>query len=129
LALTIQSFSYKRGLPTGADMVFDCRFLENPYWQDDLRQSDGRDQAVRDFIAKDPRFAPFSTQVLGLIETLLPAYVDEGKTHLTVAFGCTGGQHRSVAMTEIIVSHLAQAGWQVSKRHRELERRGLIATP
>jgi len=123
LALSVQSFSYKRGLPTGADLVFDCRFLRNPYWNADLRSMDGRDAAVVDYIADDARFAPFLAQVTQLVETLLPAYQEEGKAHLTVAFGCTGGQHRSVAVTEKLAAHLAQEGWQVSKRHREIERR------
>lgn len=129
LALSVQSFSYKRGLPTGADLVFDCRFLRNPYWRDDLRAQDGRDPAVAAYIADDPRFPAFADQVTQLIETLLPAYRDEGKSHLNVAFGCTGGQHRSVAMAENLAAHLARAGWQVSKRHRELERRGVVQTP
>lgn len=129
LALSIQSFSYKRGLPMGADLVFDCRFLRNPYWSESLRKLDGRDPEVQAYIAKDPRFSAFSTKVSDLIETLLPAYRDEGRAHLTVAFGCTGGQHRSVAMTENLVRDLAGAGWQVSKRHRELERRGLLRAP
>ena len=124
LALSIQSFSYKRGLPSGADLVLDCRFLANPYWQPALRDLDGRDPAVVDHISADPRFTPFLAQVTALLETLLPAYRDEGKAHLSVAFGCTGGQHRSVAMAEKLAAHLAQAGWQVSKRHREIERRG-----
>jgi len=126
LALSVQSFSYKRGLPSGADLVLDCRFLTNPYWQPELRDLDGRDPAVVDHIAADPRFAPFLTQVTDLLDTLLPAYRDEGKAHLSVAFGCTGGQHRSVAMAEKLATHLAQAGWQVSKRHREIERRGAL---
>ena len=125
----MQSFSYKRGLPMGADLVFDCRFLRNPYWSEELRSLDGRDPAVQGYIAEDPRFGAFASQVSALIETLLPAYRDEGRAHLTVAFGCTGGQHRSVAMTENLVKDLAGAGWQVSKRHRELERRGLIVAP
>ena len=129
LALSVQSFSYKRGLPTGADIILDCRFLRNPYWDASLRALDGRDGDVQNFIAEDPRFQPFADQVTSLIETLLPAYIDEGKTHLTVAFGCTGGQHRSVAMVENLSSHLAQGGWQVSKRHRELERKGIVPTP
>ncbi|MEM9756036.1 MAG: RNase adapter RapZ [Pseudomonadota bacterium] len=129
LALSVQSFSYKRGLPMGADIVFDCRFLRNPYWSDDLRGSDGRDPAVRAYIGADPRFAPFAAHVTELIETLLPAYRDEGRAHLAVAFGCTGGQHRSVTMAETLSAHLAEAGWQVSKRHRELERRGLHRAP
>lgn len=129
LALSVQSFSYKRGLPTGADLVFDCRFLRNPYWSADLRSLDGRDAAVVDYIADDARFAPFLAQVTQLVETLLPAYQEEGKAHLTVAFGCTGGQHRSVAVTEKLAAHLAQAGWQVSKRHREIERRAVTRAP
>jgi UPF0042 nucleotide-binding protein len=129
LALSVQSFSYKRGLPTGADLVFDCRFLRNPYWNADLRSLDGRDSAVVDYIADDARFAPFLAQVTKLVETLLPAYQEEGKAHLTVAFGCTGGQHRSVAVTEKLAAHLAQAGWQVSKRHREIERRAVTRAP
>lgn len=129
LALSVQSFSYKRGLPTGADIILDCRFLRNPYWDEALRSVDGRDSKVQDFISDDPRFKPFADQVTSLIETLLPAYIDEGKTHLTVAFGCTGGQHRSVAMVENLSSHLAEASWQVSKRHRELERKGIVPTP
>ncbi|MBF9034893.1 RNase adapter RapZ [Rhodobacterales bacterium HKCCE2091] len=129
LAISVQSFSYKRGLPMGADIVFDCRFLRNPYWSEDLRGSDGRDPAVQAYIADDPRFGPFAEQVAALIGTLLPAYREEGRAHLTVAFGCTGGQHRSVAMAENLTSHLANAGWQVSKRHRELERRGITGAP
>ncbi len=129
LALSVQSFSYKRGLPMGADLVFDCRFLRNPYWSEALRKSDGRAPEVQAYIAEDERFSAFASQVAGLIETLLPAYREEGRAHLTVAFGCTGGQHRSVAMVENLCNHLAGAGWQVSKRHRELERRGVIRAP
>lgn len=129
LALSVESFSYKRGLPTGADLVFDCRFLRNPHWDPALRPLDGRNAAVADHIAGDDRFAPFLAQVTQLLETLLPAYGEEGKAHLTVAFGCTGGQHRSVAMTEKLAAHLACAGWQVSKRHREIERRAVARAP
>jgi len=121
LAVTVTSFSYRKGLPRGADLVFDCRFLANPYWDSALRGRDGRDQDVQAYIAADPRHAPFLQQVLDLVDFLLPAFRDEGKTHLTVAFGCTGGQHRSVAMTELLHGHLAQAGWQVAKRHKEME--------
>ncbi|MEM1272707.1 MAG: RNase adapter RapZ [Pseudomonadota bacterium] len=129
LAITVQSFSYKRGLPMGADLVFDCRFLRNPYWSADLRPMDGRDAAVQAYVADDPRFAAFAAQVSALIETLLPAYREEGRAHVSVAFGCTGGRHRSVAMAENLSGHLAEAGWQVSKRHRELERRGALRAP
>jgi len=123
LGVSVQSFSYKRGLPHGLDMVFDCRFLRNPHWVPDLRPLDGRDAAVDDYVAGDPRFAEFHNRVQGLVEMLLPAFVEEGKSHLSIGFGCTGGQHRSVAMTERLGKALAGAGWRVSIRHREIERR------
>ena len=123
LAISVQSFSYKRGLPRGIDMVFDCRFLSNPYWQPELRALDGRDDRVRAYVSQDDRYAPFYERVAGLIRLLLPAYLDEGKSHLSVAFGCTGGQHRSVTLAEALAADLAQDGAQVSIRHRELERR------
>lgn len=121
LAVTVQSFSYKRGLPRGIDMVFDCRFLANPYWVPTLRALDGRDARVAVHVAGDPRFQPFFDRVLDLTRLLLPAYVDEGKSHLSIAFGCTGGQHRSVTLAESLAKALAEDGQQVSIRHRELE--------
>jgi UPF0042 nucleotide-binding protein len=127
LALSVHSFSYKRGLPRGLDLVLDCRFLRNPHWDPDLREKDGRDDAVADYIAEDPLYEDFYAKVSNLIGFLLPAYKTEGKSHLAVGFGCTGGQHRSVALTERLAFSLAQAGWHVSKRHRELERRGKTA--
>ena len=123
LALSVQSFSYKRGLPRGLDMVFDCRFLANPYWMADLRDKDGRDPSVSAHIEQDPRFAEFFHRLQDLVLMLLPAQLQEGKAHLAIGFGCTGGQHRSVAVAEKLAKVLAEAGWPVSKRHRELERR------
>jgi len=127
MAVSVQSFSYKRGLPRGLDMVFDCRFLRNPYWNPDLRQKDGRDAQVAAHVADDPRFDDFIARVSGLLLMLLPAHLAEGKAHLSIGFGCTGGQHRSVAVAEKMGKVLADAGWPVSKRHRELERRGAEA--
>ncbi len=129
LAISLQSFSYKRGIPRGIDTVFDCRFLRNPHWDAGLRRLDGRDVQVQAFVEDDPRWSAFFAQVSDLTQFLLPAYRDEGKTHLTIGFGCTGGQHRSVAMTEKLANTLAKAGWQVSIRHRELERRARSAPP
>lgn len=123
LAVSVQSFSYKRGLPRGVDMVFDCRFLKNPYWLPELRDLDGRDPRVAAHVASDPRHAVFIRKVTDLLLLLLPAQLDEGKAHLTIGFGCTGGQHRSVTVAEEMGKALAEAGWPVSKRHRELERR------
>lgn len=127
LAVSVQSFSYKRGMPRGVDMIFDCRFLANPHWSPDLRALDGRDPRVQAHIRNDPRFEEFFQRLQGLVLMLLPAHRDEGKAHLSIGFGCTGGQHRSVAVAEFLGKVLAEAGWPVSKRHRELERR--IAAP
>lgn len=129
LAVSVQSFSYRRGLPRGVDLVFDCRFLDNPHWQPALRGLDGRDAAVQDFVRADPRFAEFYQKLQDLVLFLLPAQIEEGKAHLAIGFGCTGGQHRSVAMAEMLGAALAQAGWPVAKRHRELERKGAGSAP
>ena len=122
LAISVQSFSYKRGVPRGVDTVFDCRFLQNPHWEPALRSLDGRDPEVQNFVENDPLCRRFFDGIVEMTELLLPAYRDEGKSHLTIGFGCTGGQHRSVALTEKLANTLAKQGWQVSKRHRELER-------
>jgi UPF0042 nucleotide-binding protein len=128
LGVTIHSFSYKRGLPRGMDIVMDCRFLRNPHWDENLRALDGRDPAVAAYVEADERFAPFFDRIKSLSDLLLPAHKDEGKAHLSIGFGCTGGQHRSVAVAERLAAALAQDGWQVSKRHRELERRDAQAS-
>ncbi len=129
LAVTIESFSYKRGLPRGLDMVFDCRFLTNPYWRPELRAEDGRNSDVASYIQTDANYAPFFERVVDLLTLLLPAYRAEGKAYLSVAFGCTGGQHRSVAMAEAVAKALAEGGQQVAIRHREMERRSLNVRP
>ena len=120
--VSVQSFSYKRGTPKGVDMTFDCRFLKNPYWEPALRKMTGLDSAVGTHIETDPRFEEFFLKVKELLLMLLPAFRDEGKSHLSIGFGCTGGQHRSVYVTEQIALALAKQGWQVSKRHREIDR-------
>ncbi|MBT9384713.1 RNase adapter RapZ [Pseudooceanicola sp. CBS1P-1] len=125
LAISLQSFSYKRGLPRGLDMVFDVRFLRNPYWEPALRDLTGMDLPVQDYVAADPRFKPFLEKVTDLTLMLLPAYIEEGKAHLAIGFGCTGGKHRSVTLAERLGQALAEAGWQVSIRHREQEGRQL----
>ena len=129
LAVSVHSFSYKRGLPRGLDMVLDCRFLRNPYWQEDLRRLNGQDPSVARYVAEDERFDAFRAQVIDLALLLLPAYEAEGKAYLSIGFGCTGGQHRSVTMAETLTKALADKGWQVSIRHRELERNARDAQP
>ncbi|WP_343080139.1 RNase adapter RapZ [Ostreiculturibacter nitratireducens] len=123
LSISVQSFSYKRGAPRGLDLMFDCRFLRNPHWEPALRALDGRDPVAAAYVEADPRYAAFCDKILDLLALLLPAQLEEGKSHLAVGFGCTGGQHRSVTIAEKVAKALAEAGWQVSKRHRELERR------
>ena len=119
LSVTVQSFSYKRGLPRSVDMVYDCRFLKNPYWEPSLRELNGTDPRVAAHVATDPRYEEFAQKVLGLSELILPACREEGKSHFSIAFGCTGGQHRSVTLAESHALQLAEKGWQVSIRHRE----------
>lgn len=128
LAVTVQSFSYKRGLPRSVDMVYDCRFLKNPYWEPALREMNGTDPAVAAHVATDPRFDDFANKVLDLSRLILPACREEGKSHFSIAFGCTGGQHRSVTLAESHALRLAEEGWQVSIRHRELSARQRTGT-
>lgn len=123
LAVSIHSFSYKRGLPRSIDAVFDCRFLANPYWVPEMRALNGQNGQVCNYVMADENYAPFFDKVLDLTQFLLPAYSDEGKAHFSIGFGCTGGQHRSVTVAERLALALADQGWQVSIRHRELERR------
>ncbi|MEM6941715.1 MAG: RNase adapter RapZ [Pseudomonadota bacterium] len=122
LNVSVQSFSYKRGLPRSVDMVYDCRFLRNPHWDPQLRASTGLDQDIAAYVAADPRYAAFEENVLEMSKLLLPAFQEEGKSNVSIAFGCTGGKHRSVTLAEAHALRLANLGWQVSKRHRELDR-------
>ena len=118
--LTLRSFGYARGLPRDADLVFDMRFLANPHWELKLRPLTGQDAAVGCYIAADPAFPGAFDKIGDLIETLLPAYASEGKAYLTVAFGCTGGKHRSVYVTETMAARLIGAGFEPSVVHRDV---------
>jgi len=120
LSVTVQSFSYKRGAPHDADIVLDCRFLRNPYWQSGLRALDGRAPEIQDFVTNDPLYPAFFEKLAELITMLLPAYQAEGKAYLSIALGCTGGRHRSVAVGEALAARLGGDGWAVALRHREL---------
>ena len=125
MAVSLHSFSYKRGIPQGLDTVFDVRFLRNPHWEPDLRGRTGLDSSVVSYVSEDQRYSEFLSRATDYLSFVLPAYLEEGKAHVSVGFGCTGGQHRSVALAETVALALAERGWQVSIRHRELERRGL----
>ncbi|HEY3268651.1 MAG TPA: RNase adapter RapZ [Armatimonadota bacterium] len=123
LQITVVSFGFKYGLPIDADLVFDLRFLRNPHWDDSLRQFTGRDKAVQDYIDEDPRAAQFLGHIENLLSFAVPCYRDEGKAYLTVAIGCTGGQHRSVCFGERITAFLKSLGHSVTLSHRELNAR------
>ncbi len=124
LSVSVQSFSYKRGAPHEADMVLDCRFLRNPYWDEALRALDGRDGRIQDFVVSDPLYRAFFLKVSDLVLMLLPAYKAEGKAYFSIALGCTGGRHRSVTVAEALAREIEAAGWPVALRHRELDRHG-----
>lgn len=119
---TISSFGYKHGLPLDTDLVIDCRFLPNPHWVQDLRPLTGLDEPVRDYVLGQPLTGPFLQQVEDLLTMLLPAYVAEGKSYLTVAFGCTGGRHRSVAIAESVARSLSEKGFDLRVAHRDVDR-------
>jgi UPF0042 nucleotide-binding protein len=121
LTLSLQSFSYKKGLPRDLDMVLDCRFLKNPHWESALRPLDGLEIAISDYVKSDLRYQGFFDRSVDLIRFLLPAYQDEGKSHFAVGLGCTGGRHRSVFVAESLAQALAQLGGPVSIRRRELD--------
>ncbi|QXQ08391.1 RNase adapter RapZ [Sphingosinicellaceae bacterium] len=119
LTLTLMSFGFARGLPRDADLVFDMRFLANPHWDLALRPLTGEDDAVAAYIAADPAFTPAFERIADLLLTLLPGYGREGKAYLTVAFGCTGGRHRSVFVARLIAERLAAAGYAPHLVHRD----------
>ncbi len=119
---SITSFGYKHGLPLDADMVVDCRFLPNPYWDENLRPRSGLDTEVRTFVMRQEVTADFLGQLDTLLTMLLPAYVREGKSYFSLAFGCTGGQHRSVVVAEEIARRLRQHGYQPVVVHRDVDK-------
>jgi UPF0042 nucleotide-binding protein len=118
--LVISSFSYARGLPRDADLVLDMRFLRNPHWDEALRAGTGRDADVSAYIAADPAYAPALDGIEHLLLLLLPRYEREGKSYITIAFGCTGGRHRSVHAAETIAKRLRAAGFSPTIAHRDL---------
>ena len=118
--ITVASFGFARGISRTADLVFDMRFLSNPHWVDELRPLTGEDQAVQDYIASDPAWGVMMDQVEALATALIPRYWAAGKSYLTMAFGCTGGRHRSVAAAVEMAKRLHRAGFSPIVRHRDL---------
>jgi len=119
--INIITFGYKYGLPADADLVFDVRFIENPYYNDDLRNLTGRNRKVRDYILRFEKTMKFNKQLYDMLDFLIPEYINEGKGQLTIAIGCTGGKHRSVAIAEMLREHLAQNGYLVHLNHINIE--------
>jgi RNase adapter protein RapZ len=119
--LAVMSFSYRRGLPREADLVFDVRFLKNPHYEPTLKPLTGRDPRVAAYVANDPGYRPFVDSLKALIGPLLPRFDAEGKSYLTIAIGCTGGRHRSVAVAEELAGWLRSAGRSVTLSHRDTE--------
>ena len=122
MQLSLVSFGFKHGIPLDVDMVWDVRFLPNPHWEEHLRELSGLDDAVKLFTVDQPLAQEFLVKSQGLLEFLLPAYKAEGKSYLTIAIGCTGGRHRSVAVTEAIGSWLAASGLRPRITHRDIFR-------
>ena len=120
MTLTSSSFGFARGMPPLADLVFDMRFLDNPHWIEGLRELTGQDAAVGEHIERDPAFALAFTQIFDLLTTLIPRYAAQGKAYVHVAFGCTGGRHRSVFTAERMAQGLREAGFSPTVRHRNL---------
>ena len=120
LLVSCLSFGFKNGVPLDADMVFDVRFLPNPHFVPEFRKKTGLDKQVADYVRGFPQTHEFLDKVSRLLLYLLPHYVQEGKSYLTIAFGCTGGQHRSVMMAEEMSHRLAKAGYQVKALHRDI---------
>jgi UPF0042 nucleotide-binding protein len=118
--LTLASFGFARGISRTADLVFDLRFLPNPHWVDELRPLTGEDQAVRDYLAADPSWSETIERIEALLIDWIPRYWAAGKSYVTVAFGCTGGRHRSVAAAAEMAERLRGQGFSPNVRHRDL---------
>jgi len=119
---SVVSFGFKHGVPLDVDLMFDCRFLPNPYWDEALRSLSGLDPDVRAYVLDRPETRQFLDQLDGLLATLVPAYMKEGKSYLTVAMGCTGGRHRSVALAEELSRRLESHGLATTVFHRDVDR-------
>ncbi|MDZ7588297.1 MAG: RNase adapter RapZ [Parasphingorhabdus sp.] len=127
LTLTLTSFGFSRGLPNNIDLLFDVRFLDNPYWVEDLRLLTGQDQAVADHVSSDPAFAEAIMKFTDLLTFLLPRYEAAGKAYINVGIGCTGGRHRSVHVAERLAKDLQDAGFSPTVLHRDLNSRPMEA--
>ncbi|TMI81596.1 MAG: RNase adapter RapZ [Bacillati bacterium ANGP1] len=122
LAVTVTTFGYKYGIPLDADLVFDVRFLPNPYYVEALRPLPGNSPEIREFVLRSRQTVEFRQRLLDMLAYLLPQFTAEGKSHLTVAIGCTGGKHRSVVIGEDLAEFLRGAGYAVRVKHRDMRK-------
>jgi UPF0042 nucleotide-binding protein len=122
IQIAVVSFGYKYGVPRDADLVLDVRFLPNPYWIDHLRPLVGTEESVRRYVVGQPQYATFIEHLRQLLDGMLPGYLAEGKSYLTVAIGCTGGQHRSVVVAEELAAYFRERGLPVAREHRDVAR-------
>ena len=124
MTVSVVSFGFKYGLPLEADLVFDVRFMPNPFYIEDLRPQTGLDRAVADYVFQFPQTRDYMKKLEDLLAFSLPLYAEEGKTSLTVAVGCTGGHHRSVAVTHALAAFVRDQGYQTVENHRDMDRGG-----
>ena len=122
LFVTVLSFGFKYGIPTDADLVFDVRFLPNPYYIPDLKPQTGNDRAVYDYVMSSPQAVTFEKQLFEMVEFLIPNYILEGKNQLVISIGCTGGKHRSVTLVNALAKHMKQLAYSIKVEHRDIEK-------
>jgi UPF0042 nucleotide-binding protein len=120
MVITLVTFGYKYGVPYDLDLMFDLRFLPNPHFVPELKAYTGEDERVREYVMTQPDSEEFLSRLLGFLEYLLPRYRREGKSYLTMGFGCTGGRHRSVALSLMVAERLRQLGYEVNVKHRDM---------
>ena len=119
LTISVVSFGFKHGIPIDSDLVFDVRFLPNPYYVEELRPQTGEDQVVRDYVMDSDVSREFFAKLEDMVDFLIPHYIEEGKNHLVIAIGCTGGRHRSVTISNLLYDNLIKKGYRVVKKHRD----------
>jgi UPF0042 nucleotide-binding protein len=122
MLVSLVSFGYRYGVPTDSDLVFDVRFLPNPHFVPRLRRYTGQDPKVRRYIRSFPQTGEFLKRIVGLLVYLIPHYIGEGKSYLTISFGCTGGRHRSVMLAESVMEALEKRGYSTKVVHRDIEK-------
>ncbi len=122
IQIILQSFSFRKGSPSGLDMIFDCRFLKNPNWEDDLKNLNGTDTEVKNYLYKDKSWESFNNSLKKMMLTIIPSFEREGKSYLSIGLGCTGGQHRSVFVAEQLFEHLLDKDYDVKILHTTLQK-------